>query len=353
MINRQIVAKVCICTDTHFRDTDFSTIGNYCNVVEKTWLDLCKKCEDNGITHLIHTGDICDKGYHSTHMCYNHENLLRKMSNIVNGNFYMCIGNHFYIERDYNPEIYLIQPNSKYKPIKKIYQEVPIVKCEDKLIIENVQFTFFHFSKNIKDYITTPDSNVKYHIGIYHDDVVVPSSVRSKLNYYGDVSDNYISRIYENVDLAVLGHIHCKVGLVQFRIRNRVVPIIIPGALSITQNTEVYKHNSVDLPIITIYKGGGYSLSYMTIDTYMNELSFYKKREPRLAEMTKNGEVITSTAAIARSNLKLHYERGLPFEEYLKRNGYSPEGIELYYKTSLSEVSISDAIAILMKRSNK
>lgn len=103
-------ARILFVSDLHKRDCDFSTIAGYTKAVDAVQRDILSFIKQKGITHLVSLGDWYDKGYRSINRSNNDRNLDEDLSKAVNGNFYICLGNHFFLERDNNPEMYLIQP---------------------------------------------------------------------------------------------------------------------------------------------------------------------------------------------------------------------------------------------------
>ena len=168
-------------------------------------------------------------------MAYGAMEMDRRVSASVNGNVYLCVGNHFYLERDENPEMYIIQPNSLLRPQYDIpLPEEPIFRVVPQLRIGDVQIDFFHFSKTNKQYVAYREPSTKFHIGIYHDDKCLPGWVREQEGYTGVANQSYFNEIYDNIDLAIHGHIHTRIGMTSIQIANeRKVPLCIPGSLGI------------------------------------------------------------------------------------------------------------------------
>lgn len=307
--------------DLHKRDIDFSSIRGFTKAVELVQQDLLDTLRrlDNAV--FVQLGDWYDKGYRSTGRVFIDSYYDTQISQAAKGGAYICLGNHFFLERDSNPEMYIIQPSYLYQPKDKVPMSHPIFKTAPCIVIGNVQISFFHFSKVDKNYVQPLQPGVKYHIGVYHDDCVLPSDIRTKAGYFGSTSNDYLNNIYSNVDVAICGHVHVALGTSVYTLNNgKQVPIIVPGALSITENKEIVKHTSVDCPVIWIDdETGTFELKYETISTHMELLKFYKIAEQKTAEQlevmgTGGGELVTPSA--------------VSLKDYLQRKGYDQRSVD-------------------------
>lgn len=276
-------------TDLHKRDTDFTSITGYTQATDMVQYDMIKFIQDQSITHMIQTGDWYDKGYRNINRTHSDRNLDEHFKRVLDGHFYMCIGNHFFLERDNNPEMYLIQPHPMHVPAKRISAFEPVIRTPNKIRVGPVQISLFHFDKENKLYIAQRDPDATYHIGVYHDDAVVPSSVRQKAGFFGETSSVYMAQILENIDLAIVGHIHTPIGVEQIMVNNRRVPMIIPGSLAITKNSAYELHTEVKLPVVNISDEGEVSCQLYRFSLHADMLKFYDKRE---AKSAKNNEGI-------------------------------------------------------------
>lgn len=275
--------------DLHKRDVDFSSIKGYIDAVDAVQEDIIKYFDEctSDEKYFIQLGDWYDKGYRSTGHVFKDAYYDRKIADAVGGNAYMCLGNHFFLERDANPEMYLIQPSYLYSPKDKAPMEKAVFRTVPKLVIGKIQISFFHFSKTNKSYIQEVDPDIEFHIGVYHDDSVLPSDIRDMAGYHGTTSNDYLNHIYSNVDMAICGHIHTSVGLKNYTLNNgRNIPIVVPGALAITENKEIVKHKSVGCPVITVDDNGDFDMRYEVFSTHMEMLRFYKIAEQRKVEDT-------------------------------------------------------------------
>lgn len=329
--------KILHLTDLHKRDVDFTSIIGYTKATTQVQLDIIQFIKDNGITKVFVGGDWYDKGYRHTGPTLADNELDRRLSAAVNGEVYITLGNHYYLERDNNPESYIIQPCQKHPLLKDVVlPDKPIFKCVDDLIINNVLFSFFHFDKHIKDYRADRPDYVDYHVGIYHDDCVVPSNIREAAGYYGTTSSSYLEGIYKNVDLAIINHIHTALGVQPLNLPSgRKVPLIIPGSLGITQNKESEKHKSVDLPVITVFDDGRKPLvEFHTFYTHIDQLKFYKKKEK-----SEVAQQLMANIEVRKSQMS-EAPKARTLDQYLLSRGLSERYVTLVDRASAGGLDV-------------
>lgn len=314
-----MLARVLFISDLHKSDRDMSTIKGRVEVQRMIQRDIIEFNKRNGVTHNIIGGDWYHRGFHSTGAAYSAFEEDRELAASVNGNVYLCLGNHFFLERDDNPEMYIIQPNALYKPKDSISSpEKPIFNVVNELLIGKVQFSFFHFNKLNKDYHNTLKPGAEHHIGIYHDDNVVPTWVREKEGYAAKATSSaYMSQIFDNVELGLFGHIHTKIGLVKYALNDgREIPLFIPGALGITANSDRYKHTEVQLPIIDIFEDGHYEVKLASFSTHIDKLRFYENKS-RKKDLTTDQVMLNNSDAFKGVNTNL------TLSAYMKNCGHS------------------------------
>lgn len=335
-------AKVLFITDLHKRCKDFSTIGGYTEVITQIQLDILEYVQREGITHIVQAGDWYDGGYHNALVALSDNELDRQLSASVNGNFFITVGNHHMQERDSNPESYLTQEVG-LRPM--VVPNEPIFRCVNELLIHNVLISFFHFNKTNKDYRNVRQPDVRCHIGVYHDDCVVPSDIRQQSGYFGETSSTYLSELYENIDYAIVGHIHVPCGIRSMAtFSGHNMSIIIPGALCVTENKDIAKHKSVSLPVFTIDENTC-ALSYAKFSTHLDRLKFYRKdSRNKLTKAIIDNQVsdVFSGASKAQRSRTLH--------EYMRYRGYTKQEMELVEAaTTPGVLDIVKAIDILNK----
>lgn len=327
-------ARILFVSDLHKRDCDFTTIAGYTNAVDAVQRDILSFIKQRGITHLVSLGDWYDKGYRSINRSNNDRNLDEDLSRAVNGNFYICLGNHFFLERDNNPEMYLIQPSQKYRPSQPIYATSPIIRAVPSLRIGPVQISFFHFSKENKNYIIERDPEVTYHIGVYHDDGVVPTQQRNAAGFQGTTMTSYLDNTFANINLAIVGHIHTPVGVFNIQSRGRELPMIIPGSLAITASGNNNLHTDVKLPVVEISDEGTVSCSLFTFDLHANLLRFYKKKDKPIKAAMPEQAVMEIPKTVSLS-------------DYLRARGFNENHLRLVDAAAESYLEVLQGLQIL------
>lgn len=320
-----MLARVLVITDFHKRWKESTSIKGQLEVQQKLQEELIAFIYANKVTHVIQTGDWYDRGFHGLAQAYGAIEMDRRLSTAVNGKVYLCIGNHFYLERDENPEMYIIQPNDMFKPQYKIpLPDRPIFQVVPQLMIGTVQFDFFHYSKVSKEYRADRNPETTFHIGIYHDDKCVPGWVREQEGFTGTTAQSYLNQIYANIDLAIHGHIHTKIGMTSVTIANeKKVPLCIPGAMCPTQNKESMKHPFVQLPLIDIEDDSTVSVKLAKFSTHIDELRFYSTKRKK-AQVADVSELLSGNSALSFSSKSL---QSLPM--YLTDKGYSNKHLAL------------------------
>lgn len=337
-------ARVLTVPDLHLRDVDFKTIGNYCKTVNRVFLDVIEFCIENNVTHVIQEGDLYDKGYRHIDRSQNDSNLCRKLADALGGNFFKMIGNHFFIERDNNPAMYLIQPHSVYKPTNPIFQEKPVIQVPDVIMIEGVQFSLNHYSKDSKVYVTPRQPGVAYHIGLFHDDTVVPNSVRQKLGMPVTVSSEYLKMVYEGVDEAIVGHIHLPIGNSTLQIGGRDMSLDISGSLCITKSNEL--HTSISTPMYDV-EDGKVTKYYIDFSLHADKLKFYEKKA---SPIPSNLVAPDNTGMTPKDIIKSNIGSYLGLTEYLRQEGCGADVMRVIEKASKNELSMKEALAIYLNR---
>jgi len=337
-----MLARILCIPDLHKRYIDSANIKGQVMAIKHVQQDLINLNTSYEFTHNILLGDWYHKGYHSVGHAWSDIQDDRKLSESVNGNVYLTIGNHAYLERDNNPEMYVIQPNDLIHPSFDIATpDKPIFNVVPQLQIGNVQIDFFHFSKINKDYIAPRNPGVTYRIGIYHDDCVVPGWVREKEGYLsGSVSQVYLNKIYEDIDLAIIGHIHTEIGVVKVELNNgRTVPLIIPGSLGITSSAENQRHAYVKLPVLEIEDDSTVSFKQIKQSTHLECMTFIVKQKPIVSQSTDD---IKDTEVFTQKNL-------LNVSEFMRSKGYDETSLKLVHMVSNTAVSLNDLIEFIQK----
>lgn len=345
-----MLARILYITDLHKPYQDPTTIKGQVQVHTKIQQEIIDFNKKYGVTHNIVGGDWYDRGFHGLGPAYGAMEMDRRLSASVNGNVFLCIGNHFYLERDENPEMYIIQPNQYIKPQIDIpMPEKPLFQVVPRLKIGNVQIDFFHYNKVNKKYYCNREDGCTYHIGVYHDDYVLPAWVRELDGYGGNSTQEFLAQVYNNIDLALHGHIHSKVGMVPLELNTgRKVPLIIPGSLGITQNKECFKHTDVQLPLIEIDDDSTVRVKLATFRTHIDELSFSEsKSKKKKNKLLDEGVVDSKEFKITESRAEL---QSLP--NFMTRKGYTKVHMNLISAALSETLNVATAVRILVEGDN-
>ena len=148
-----MLARILFLPDLHKRGRDSDSISGQVEALKLIQQDIIQLNAQYHFTHNIILGDWYHKGFHEIGSAWGAIQEDRQLADSVKGEVYIVIGNHFYLERDSNPEMYIIQPNPFIQPIHKFTMpETPIFKLVNTLRIGNVQIDFNHFSKVDKEY---------------------------------------------------------------------------------------------------------------------------------------------------------------------------------------------------------
>lgn len=326
------MVRILFLTDLHKRDVEFTSITGYLSACDKVQHDILRFVKDNCVTHIISCGDWYDKGYRNVARLFNDMNLDRAISDSVNGNFYMCIGNHFFLERDANPEMYLIQPSAVYKPAKPCFAEKPIIRTDSVLQFGSLQIVLHHYRKDNKNYYTKLNPETRFCVGVYHDEVILPSHVREQAGYYSRASAPQIESLLQGVNLAIVGHIHVPIPV--FTVGDTTM--IVPGSLSVTNSSSTMYHTDVKLPVLEYDEATNHlSLKFTKFSTYSDELKFAaKKREAKQVEASTLTTPFVSTASM---NLT----------DFLRERGHPDPHIELVKRAIVSVPNPLESMQLL------
>lgn len=327
-------ARILFVGDLHKRDVDFSTIQGYTKAVDAVQKDILTFIKERGITHLVSLGDWYDKGYRSINRFSNDRNLDEALSRAVEGRFYICLGNHFFLERDNNPEMYLIQPSDLYKPTHGIYTaKHPIIQAPPFIQIGSVRISLFHYSKVDKFYHTDLDETVRYHVGVYHDEVVVPSFAQKAGGLIGGSPSLNVEQMLDNVNFAIVGHLHKPVGAFKIPVKGREIPMLIPGSLANTQNGPSY-HESVKLPVLEISDNDEVSCLLYPFSLHCELLRLYKRKESTIKAAVPEQAVAEIPKLVS-------------VNDYLRAKGFQEHHINLVHEAAERTVDALTGLQIL------
>ena len=269
--------------DLHKRMSDITTIHGYTKAFQMVQSDIMNAITDLGVTHFFSLGDWFDSGYGSdTAAALAHTDIDREMYKLLKGNFYGLIGNHIRIRMDSNPELFLIQPHPYYVSRHEVKRDFQIIQTPKELVLNGVQICFMHWNKDAEsafEYKAMIRPECKYHIGLYHTEYIIPSHMLSAVNMHTNVSNTQIAAALENIDLAIVGHVHKPIGTFKIsKSDGTTTTMIVPGSLTNTDAGLNARHDKVDMPLIDIDEDGSVSLSYYTQSLHTEVLTFYQRK---------------------------------------------------------------------------
>ena len=144
---------------------------------------------------------------------------------------------------------------------------------------------------------------------------------------------SYMDNIFDNINLAIVGHLHTPLGVFNIQARGRTLPMIIPGSLAITASGHDM-HTDVNLPVVEIADDGKVSCALYTFDLHANLLRFYKKKDKPLNVAMPEQAVmeIPKTVSLA---------------EYLRAKGFNENQLRLVDAASESYLDVVQGLKIL------
>lgn len=336
-----MLKKILFIPDWHWREKDFRSIGGYVDLLYDSVDQIRDIIVSQKINYLVFLGDVFDGGYSDIGTYQSHINLLAGLVDLVNGEAYLNIGNHFFKQKQKNPEVYAIQPTSipnvEYRPDKRFMpRPEPILRVVQNLVVDSVQIAFHHFNEADKNYVTRRNYDVDYVVGVYHDDCTVPRTILDKLNLDVYSTNAYLERIYSGVDLAIHGHIHVPFPIMKYGQTH----VLIPGALLPTSNSAPYKHSAIQLPIISV-DGPNYALSYVRYETRLDKLQFFDIKERSIEKETR---ILRKAASQNIGN-----GRFVTLAEYINKKGHNKSLLEIADLASKGALTMENVIDVIRR----
>lgn len=333
--------------DLHLRERPFSTIKNYVEILEEKLELLIKLKSDLDLYGIIINGDLADCGYQDKIMKSSHMNYITELGRGLKV-FALNIGNHFFIERDANIELFLIQPSSNYPMRKKHFAVSPILHTPNEVIVDKVQFSLFNFDRNNKNYINERKENIEYHIGLYHDEVVVPRNVRIDMNIPISITSEYLKKIFFNIDEAICAHIHKPFPLQHIMLDNKHILLRIPGSFSITEHSSTETHLYTEMPLYSI-NGSNLSTELIKFPTLIQKLDFVVNSKIDIEnEIIEPVFVTDVTTNVNTIKYNLNSKKSLI--QYLNDKGYDNNSLEVIKQAITKELSRDTALKLFLTR---
>lgn len=273
--------RILCVPDIHLRAVEFTGTKNYVQVQEDVIKRLIKGAQDGLYDVVILLGDLFDNPYKDLSKAFYHVTLIEQLYRALDGRLFKVLSNHpINNKRNYMVTFFLtgMMKSARASHYNLNIQRTldgletnfgiqePFLVVPDRLFINGNLFNFFHFNKEDKSYYD-PLHGVQYknHIGLYHDAILTQEAAYhvSELSTGNKVSLPHISVgrdsiMMSNVDYAVIGDIHTRIG--EFTLENSITGkttvMDIPGTLGRTANHKAQHHNEVHLPLFTIEEDG-------------------------------------------------------------------------------------------------
>ena len=353
--------KVMFAGDLHKRSKDITTIEGYVNCTTAVQRSLIQTIRDLEVTHFVSLGDWYDKGYSDDVSAGLADyDLDIQMSQLLNGNFYGVIGNHIRLSLDSNPELHLIQPHNVLKSRRPIIRDTQVIKTPEILRLNDVQISLMHNMSDAEDvleYLPIRQCWAKYHIAVFHTQSIVPNSALLNTNYnYNTSSNTKIGKVLQDVDLAIVGHIHDNIGKVIVNTEKGSVMMIIPGSLTNVNSSENGRHTSISIPIVSITESSEVKLEFLPFDLKTNMLTFKKKNVEKAREKLK------SVRGNPKENLYTELQTGIvntkgieeltSLNAFMKAKNYTQMDKDLIRSVLQNPESIEDLVNIFIKQRN-
>ena len=259
--------KVLIVPDVHLKPVNPKNRKKYPEEILEYQQNLLKLVELEKVDIVIYLGDIYHNEFEGKLSAkYNQElvgivNAIKSMGVRV----FTLMGNHelhsfikgsiFFSNIQYNSNRILADLEAKQVKIPKY--PVPTWETCDQLIInDSICFEMHHFSDIDKSYTTEPN-DYKCTIGLFHD-AILPSNARKHIKAITVVdlgrytSVEYNDEMFTNLNYAVCGDIHTKIGEMVVKTSTGDVLADIPGSIGRVASGIAESHESVELPLFTI-----------------------------------------------------------------------------------------------------
>lgn len=255
--------RILYCTDMHLAVKNIrnkrDALKESISILDKV-IDIIKK---ENINIFIQGGDLFDRGNEYEYIDYINEieKRLVEINKLTDDNFYMVMGNHEYSYARNNPTFKYLNTLDDYciqdfKTLETLHPTNKVIKIVNYLIIDNVEIHFKHYNrvKNYKVEDIDINSKNRLRIGLYHDNITTYEIMKSEkylkqIESKGKVISSTDTDIFQNVDLAILAHIHTPMQ--PSRVNNMHNTLVLcPG--SVKQNSASDTHEEVYLPIIEI-----------------------------------------------------------------------------------------------------
>lgn len=306
--------KVLIVSDVHLKCVNPKNRKNYPDEIIGYLRNLVKLVELEQIDVVIFLGDIYHDEFEGKFSAKYNQKLIGMVNNLkLKGvRVFTLMGNHelhsfikgcpFFDNIEYHSNRILTDLEAKRVAMPEY--PVPTWETCDKLIInDSICFEMHHFSDIDKEYLTEPN-NYKTTIGLFHD-AILPSKARKQIKAITEVDLSrytgvtYNDEMFANLDYAVCGDIHTRIGEAVVETSTGEVNVDIPGSIGRVASGIAESHESVELPLFII-KGDTVTKQHITFKLLPIKDSFKlslveenKKKYGDMKVLTSNMESVT------------------------------------------------------------
>lgn len=259
--------KILIITDMHLKATNPKNRKRYPEEILTYQEMINKTVELQKVDVVIYLGDIYHDEFEGKFSAKYSQRLIGMINSLKSKGVrvFTLMGNHelhsftkdclFFENIQYNSNRILEDLKAKHYRIPEY--PVPTWETCDQLIInDEICFEMHHFSDLDKSYETEPN-NYKHTLGLFHD-AILPSNARKHIKSITEVDLSrytkvvYNDEMFANLEYAVCGDIHTRIGEMTVSTSTGDVNVDIPGSIGRVASGIAESHESVDLPMFVI-----------------------------------------------------------------------------------------------------
>ena len=186
-----VLAKVLIYGDPHLSSKPYGMHTNYPEESLEYFSKITKVAEDEGVTHIIGTGDLTYGRFHTLEYRDRVEAELKKQFELTNGNRYEVKGNH--------------DSATNGMTEYEFYVRKGLIKSSENINIGNVHFTMIDNGRIRSAETNIVDSETDVNVIVAHDYLKFKNTELP--NFGSAIELDEMSKFY-GVDFIICGHIH-------------------------------------------------------------------------------------------------------------------------------------------------
>ena len=284
---KRVIADIIEVPDVHLYDKNIGSTLDYDGeslFILDSVLEVCDKVMEetgNTNTHVVFGGDLFHARLTDMEFFAGVCNKLTKLKEKVKG-VYSLKGNHD------------ISAKFKYSFYDLII-DLGVVSKTDKLVFGNGEVVV-----NIFDYALDTDQlqcerceGNKTNIGVYHNNIIEVGLAEEEP--IGIRIDPEKDGIFDNIDIAIINHIHTRMGDRSSLINGRSVRMITPGSVGRPGNFKYHEREDAVLPRITIYEDYSVKVSFITIFLTPVEEFFDLRKSLEIKRIKNNFKVFSDS----------------------------------------------------------